>query len=200
MICQGMAYIDSWGNLRYVANQAFMALLYNRAYKADRSRRALVYSCFARKQLRYMLGESGQSYVVGVGSSPVCRPHHRAASCGPLGSRCDCSALRNPGCNPNTLYGALVGGPGPKDDFNDARNNYQQNEVALDWNAGFSGVLAGLASGSVSSWEDCKSGGLTSGRGSTSGAGGAAARGAKGWAAPLLAAAAAAAAGGLLVS
>jgi endoglucanase len=193
-----MAYIDTWGNLRYVANQALMALLHNKAYAGDKGRRSLVYACFARKQLRYMLGETGPSYVAGVGAAPVCRVHHRAASCGPLGSRCDCSALRGPGCNPNTLYGALVGGPGKDDDFSDARNNYQQNEVALDWNAGFSGALAGLAAGGGPSWADCKGAGLSEGRGGggTSGAGGRHGGRAAAWAAA--AAAAAVAAGQLL--
>ncbi len=165
-----MAYIDSWGNLRYVANQALMALLHNKAYEGQQpgARRALIYTCFARKQLRLMLGEGGRSYVVGVGNNPVCRPHHRASSCGALGSRCDCSALRNPGCNPNVLYGALVGGPGAKDQFDDARNNYEQNEVALDWNAGFSGALAGLAAGKMPAWEECKSASISNGRGAVS--------------------------------
>jgi endoglucanase len=160
-----MAYIDAWGNLRYVANQGLMALLHNKAYKSDQQRRALVYTCWARKQARLMMGETGRSYVVGIGTNPVCRPHHRASSCGPLGSRCDCSALRNPNCNPNVLYGALVGGPGRDDAFQDDRQNYEQNEVALDWNAGFSGLLAGLAGGGMPTWQECKDAKLDGGRG-----------------------------------
>jgi hypothetical protein len=58
-----MAYIDSWGNLRYVASQAFMGLLHNKLYP-DQSQRATIYACFARKQARIMLGETGRSYVV----------------------------------------------------------------------------------------------------------------------------------------
>ena len=163
----GIAYIDSWGNLRYVANQALMGLLHNKAYAGSSyKRRALVYACFARKQARLMLGESGRSYVVGIGRNPVCRPHHRGASCGALADRCDCAALRNPGCNPNTLYGALVGGPARDGAFEDVRTNYEQNEVALDWNAGFSGVLAALSAPGTPSWDDCKAGGLADGRGS----------------------------------
>jgi len=164
-----MAYIDSWGNLRYVANQALMGLLHNKVYPNEHQQRALVYTCFARKQLRLMMGEGGRSYVVGIGTNPVCRPHHRASSCGALGTRCDCSALRNPGCNPNVLYGALVGGPGSKDEFEDARNNYEQNEVALDWNAGFSGVLAGLSADGMASWDDCQAAGMAAGRGTSGG-------------------------------
>jgi hypothetical protein len=58
-----MAYLDSWGNFRYVANQAFIGLLHNKLYP-DQSQRVTVYSCFARKQARIMLGETGRSFVV----------------------------------------------------------------------------------------------------------------------------------------
>ena len=48
---------------------------------------------------------------------------------------------------PQVLYGALVGGPvGPGDGetYRDVRNDYKSNEVSLDYNAGFTGALAGL--------------------------------------------------------
>ena len=38
----------------------------------------------------------------------------------------------------------MVGGPNDKDEYEDRRNNYQQSEVALDYNAGFQGLMAGL--------------------------------------------------------
>ncbi|NER84336.1 MAG: glycosyl hydrolase family 9, partial [Leptolyngbya sp. SIO1D8] len=46
--------------------------------------------------------------------------------------------------NDNILFGALVGGPSSPDDFayEDSRTNYITNEVALDYNAGFTGALA----------------------------------------------------------
>ncbi len=47
-----------------------------------------------------------------------------------------------PSCQ--VLYGALVGGPGPDDKYVDKRSDYQANEVATDYNAGFTGALAGL--------------------------------------------------------
>jgi hypothetical protein len=38
-----------------------------------------------------------------------------------------------------------VGGPSAPDDYyNDVRNDYVMNEVAMDYNAGFTGSLAGL--------------------------------------------------------
>ena len=42
------------------------------------------------------------------------------------------------------LQGALVGGPNDKDEYDDSRENYQQSEVALDYNAGFQGLMAAL--------------------------------------------------------
>jgi hypothetical protein len=80
------------------------------------------------------------------------------------GLPCDCTALYNEGCNPNTLYGALVGGPDKEDKFADVRTDFAAAEVTLDWNAGLTGLLAGLSSNKVS-WEDCKAKGLQDGRG-----------------------------------
>ena len=42
------------------------------------------------------------------------------------------------------LYGALVGGPGENDDYDDRRNDYVKNEVATDYNAAFQSTLAGM--------------------------------------------------------
>lgn len=53
--------------------------------------------------------------------------------------RTDPFAPQNPGPNPHTLYGALVGGPKGDDSYEDNRNNFIQNEVAVDYNAGFTG-------------------------------------------------------------
>eukprot|EP00877_Chromochloris_zofingiensis_P004306 jgi/Chrzof1/13877/Cz08g15270.t1 len=165
---KGLAYIDSWGNLRYVSNQALMGLLHNKLYP-DNSKRSTVYACFARKQMRYILGaDTQQSYVVGVGIHPgPCQAHHRAASCGMLGTPCDCSAYLNTGCNPNIIYGALVGGPDVNDEFVDQRSNYQQAEVAVDWNAGFTGVMAALSTNPIS-WSQCQQAGQENGRGRVS--------------------------------
>lgn len=45
--------------------------------------------------------------------------------------------------NPHVLYGAIVGGPGPNDEYDDVRSDYVRNEVAVDYNAGFQGAVAG---------------------------------------------------------
>lgn len=72
---------------------------------------------------------------------------------------CDCTALYNTGCNPNTLYGALVGGPNKDDKFEDLRTDFAAAEVTLDWNAALTGMLSGLAGNRIT-WDDCKSAGL----------------------------------------
>jgi hypothetical protein len=117
-------------------------------------------TCFAMRQLRYVAGETGRSFIVGTGTNPPCKPHHRGASCPPPPAACDCGAIYAQACNPHTLYGALVGGPGKDGSFQDSRADYKRNEVALDYNAGFSGALAGLLE-TTWTWQQCVSAGLT---------------------------------------
>lgn len=56
---------------------------------------------------------------------------------------CSYSALHYPGPNPHILYGALVGGPNLEGEYEDDRSDYVKNEVAIDYNAGFQGAVAG---------------------------------------------------------
>ncbi len=43
------------------------------------------------------------------------------------------------------MHGAIIGGPeSPVDNLANDRGNYVTNEVAIDYNAGFQGVLAAL--------------------------------------------------------
>jgi endoglucanase len=49
-------------------------------------------------------------------------------------------AFNNPGCSYQTLYGALVGGPDENDQYADTRSDYVRNEVAVDYNACFTGA------------------------------------------------------------
>jgi endoglucanase len=134
----GLAWLDQWGSLRYAATTAFLAFIYARTDGAEHAER---YREFATRQIRYILGDNPRrsSYVVGFGANPPQRPHHRGAS--------GVSDIGDPGPNRHVLYGALVGGPVAPDDgaYNDDRGNYIANEVALDYNAGFTGALAALA-------------------------------------------------------
>ena len=53
-------------------------------------------------------------------------------------------SMSDPAYTRHLDYGLLVGGPTSGDGFTDDRNNYQQTEGALDYNALFSGALAEL--------------------------------------------------------
>ncbi len=136
----GQAVLDSWGSLRYAANTAYVALSYSDWLTADATRKAR-YHDFAVRQIDYALGDNPRksSYVVGFGSNPPTKPHHRTAH----GSWTD--QINSPVESRHTLYGALVGGPSAADDtYTDDRSNYVSNEVATDYNAAFTGALARL--------------------------------------------------------
>ncbi len=136
---QGLAWLDNWGSLRYATTTAFIAAVYSRwdECPADKSD---IYWDFAVSQADYALGSTGFSYEIGFGDDYPVHPHHRTAQ----GSYCD--NMNEPGEERHTLYGALVGGPGSNDDYTDEVSNYNNNEVACDYNAGFTGLLAAMYS------------------------------------------------------
>nr|WP_239177907.1 glycoside hydrolase family 9 protein [Actinoplanes octamycinicus] len=135
----GQVFVDSWGSLRYAANTAFAALVYS-GVTTDQTRKAR-YHDFAVRQINYALGDNPRkaSYVIGFGANPPKNPHHRTAH----GSWWDSQQV--PEQTRHTLYGALVGGPSaPDDKYADNRGDYVMNEVATDYNAGFTSALAAL--------------------------------------------------------
>ncbi len=132
----GLRFISQWGSLRYAANTALLAGIY-----ADNvSDPGGAYSKLAQDTIDYILGDNplGMSYVVGVGETFPQQPHHRAAS------GVGWEDFRNGEPNEHILYGALVGGPKSASDYsyNDSRDDYISNEVAIDYNAGMTGALA----------------------------------------------------------
>lgn len=64
--------------LLFAANSAFICLM-----AADNDLDADENRVFSQKQIHYMLGDSGRSYVIGFGKNYPKRPHHRASSCPP---------------------------------------------------------------------------------------------------------------------
>ncbi|MEM0895843.1 MAG: glycoside hydrolase family 9 protein [Verrucomicrobiota bacterium] len=130
----GLAWFLPWGPLRYSSNTALCAFIY-----ADRVRDPDgQFEAFAKRQTNYALGlnPNGRSFVCGFGVNPPVNPHHRSAH----GSTTD--DITEPVDNLHTLYGALVSGPGVVDDYADYRTDFVKNEVALDYNAGFTGDIA----------------------------------------------------------
>lgn len=144
---KGLSYASQWAPLRQTSNTAFLALVYSKYLRQTGGNPSKygAYECWAMSQIRYMLGEGGRSYVCGYGKHPPSRPHHRGASCPDMPATCGWDAFHSRLPNPNVVYGALVGGPDEEDRFLDKRDAYRQSEVALDFNAGFTGALAGLA-------------------------------------------------------
>ena len=136
---KGLAWLDQWGSLRYATTTAFVAAVYSR-WEGCPSDKVSVYWDFARSQADYALGSSGRSYVVGFGENPPVHPHHRTSQ----GSYCD--NMNEPGESRHTLYGALVGGPDASDGYTDTVSDYNKNEVACDYNAGFTGLMAAMYS------------------------------------------------------
>jgi len=148
---RGLAYFSEWGSLRYAANTAFLALV-AADYGIDTSRLRE----WGLGQIHYMLGDCCGglnpnsklpyfSYVIGYGENYPKAPHHRSSSCDGPGN-CGCS--NNP--NKHILYGALVGGPDSNDDYYDTCQDYRMNEVATDYNAGFTSAVAALKAYSIS--------------------------------------------------
>ncbi len=135
----GLAWLDTWGSLRYAANSAFIAFAYAELVGDPDGR----YQQFGESQINYILGDNprNSSYVCGFGNNPPTRPHHRGAS---ASFKDDIMAE---GENRHILYGALVGGPASADDFDyqDVRSDYIANEVACDYNAGFVAALGRMS-------------------------------------------------------
>jgi endoglucanase len=132
----GMVYMTEWATLRYAAGAGFSAALYAQV-TGDTGAREL-----AASQLEYIAGKNTyeRSFVVGYGVNPPQQPHHRNSDT--LGI---------------LLSGALVGGPTQSDyienrggvpieitlpGYEDNREDYVGNEVALDYNAGLVGLAA----------------------------------------------------------
>ncbi|MDN4068472.1 glycoside hydrolase family 9 protein [Paenibacillus vini] len=132
----GLAHLDQWGALRYSANQAFLAFVYS-DWVSDAAKKINARS-FAEQQILYMLGDNprNSSYVIGFGDNSPQHPHHRTSH----GSWADSQSV--PANHRHVLYGALVGGPSKTDAYTDSIGDYVSNEVATDYNAGFTGALA----------------------------------------------------------
>jgi endoglucanase len=132
----GLAWLDSWGSLRYAMNTSLIAFIYSDWVKDAAKKQR--YHDFAVRQVNYALGDNPQkrSFEIGFGTNPPTRPHHRTAH----GSWADNMTV--PAESRHVLYGALVGGPAKDDAYVDSRQDFVMNEVACDYNAGFAGALA----------------------------------------------------------
>lgn len=134
---KGLAWLSSWGSLRYATTTAFLAAVWADSKSCSQGK-VNVYKAFSKAQVDYALGSTGRSFLVGFGENYPRHPHHRTAH----GSWTD--QMSAPPNHRHTLIGALVGGPGQDDTYNDKIDDFVSNEVACDYNAGFVGALAAL--------------------------------------------------------
>lgn len=129
--------LSPWGNARYAASTAFGALIYDTYFGTN------TYHAFAKSQIDYLLGNNSKhySYLAGFGTQSPKQPHHATAQ----GRWDGINDVSNPDDNRHLIIGGLVGGPKDANDtYEDKRNDYIGNEVALDYNAGLVGALAVL--------------------------------------------------------
>jgi len=143
---------NEWANLAF-SSSASAVVAITAKYNNDRDTRNDQIS-FIQQQMDYILGSGYRSYVIGYGFNYPLRPHHASSSCPNTPQSCTNAQLYSSDPNPQILVGALVAGPAgvrksvtdPDLTYNDRRDDYVTNEVAVDYNAGFTMALAGIYS------------------------------------------------------
>ena len=146
----GMAWLFQWGATRHAANTAFLAIIAADKLFKDNDELYNKYKAFAKTQMDYFFGNNklGLSYVLGMGEKNPKSVHHRGAS----GIHDDSwTALGTDATDGNhqteyahILYGALEGGPNKDGSFTDKVSAYENTEVAIDYNAGFTAALCAM--------------------------------------------------------
>lgn len=159
----GLMYKLSASNLQYVTSITSLITTYGKYMAATKH----TFNCgnvlvtsqtlrnLAKKQVDYILGENPlkMSYMVGFGTNYPRRIHHRGSSLPslklhPQTFRCEEGFqpyYYTSNANPNTLVGAIVGGPNQNDFFPDDRTDYSHSEPATYINGAIVGPLAYLA-------------------------------------------------------
>ncbi|KAL1542750.1 Beta-glucosidase cel3A [Salvia divinorum] len=159
----GLMYKMGSSNLQYVTSITFLLTTYSK-YMAKANH---TFTCgnlvvtpdtlrnLARRQVDYILGDNPlkMSYMVGYGSNYPKRIHHRGSSLPSIAvhsQEMGCESGFQPyyygsSPNPNTLTGAVVGGPDQNDFFPDERGDYSHSEPTTYTNAALVGCLASFA-------------------------------------------------------
>ncbi|HHX55643.1 MAG TPA: hypothetical protein GX705_04775 [Clostridiales bacterium] len=130
----GYRMLTTWGSARYNMAAQMCALVYNK-YEPKQE-----FVDWCKGQTDYLLGDNPMDtcYLVGYAENSAVNPHHRASH----GSTTN--SMLVPEHQRHVLWGALVGGPDETDFHRDDITDYIYNEVAIDYNAGCVGALAGL--------------------------------------------------------
>lgn len=130
----GFSMLNNYGSCRYDAAAQLCALVYAKE-TGDTT-----FAEWAEGQMEYIMGDNpmNRAYIVGYSENAASHPHHRAAH----GSKT--LNMDEPADQTHVLWGALVGGPDENDYHRDETKDYIYNEVAVDYNAAFTGACAGL--------------------------------------------------------
>lgn len=144
--CTGSNYycLDDWGSARLNTSMQFTALVATKHGAAN-------LSSWAQGQMDYILGNNpfNTCFVTGFASNSAKNVHHRAASgyegYNPPDGMNEYTTTYHPSKS-HVLIGALTGGPNKAGQYSDVMNDYQCNEVAIDYQACLVGAAAGLCS------------------------------------------------------
>lgn len=148
----GLSWLFQWGSLRHATTTAFLASLASDTIFKDDAALCDKYNEFAKFTMDYCFGQNDakMSYVLGVGENNPKAFHHRTASgihddhWNELGQESTPGGEEWQTEYAHTLYGALVGGPNQDGTYKDVVDSYQNTEVAIDYNAGFTAELCAL--------------------------------------------------------
>ncbi|MDE5565060.1 MAG: glycoside hydrolase family 9 protein, partial [Oscillospiraceae bacterium] len=144
----GMAWLFQWGSARHVTTTCWLAKLACDTIFADDAAKSDKYNKWVDEQLAYCFGDNdlGMSYVLGMGDKNPNTFHHRTAS-GVWDDKW--TGLGDESSDEykeyaHVLYGALEGGPNQDGSFTDKVGSYQNTEVAIDYNAGYTACLCAM--------------------------------------------------------
>ncbi|KAJ8420825.1 hypothetical protein Cgig2_017131 [Carnegiea gigantea] len=158
----GLIYKPGGSNLQHATSITFLLLVY--ANYLDKSSQTVNCGTLnvgpaslrkqAQRQVNYILGENpmGMSYMVGYSQKYPQRIHHRGSSLPSIKDYPQHIACKegsyyfnSSGPNPNVHVGAVVGGPGEDDVYNDDRADFRKSEPTTYINAPLVGALAYFA-------------------------------------------------------
>lgn len=152
-----------WGEMRYLANVAFIAALYSSAAGTNQ------YDEFIYRQIDFILGDNNakRSFLAGFTENPagftgtmrgVSRPHHRNVFLRDFDNWNDYNSQKGQLQIPerNRYFGYMAGGRRNSNSFNDNDDDFTATEGGIDYQAGFLGALAYIVSKSSAAADTSK--------------------------------------------
>ena len=151
---------NGWGQMRHNTAYQTAVLIAN---KFARNGEESEWTQWCKNQMNYILGVNGASgndsrhqrastcFVTNFAENTLIHPHYRATSGMDthMQAKNDPAVINGYDLDPYKLIGGLAGGwyeDGKENSFKDERLNYEETEVATDYNAGLVNAAAGLYS------------------------------------------------------